>query len=134
MYRHLLTQKGCLDETTLLVEGTTPRFVQAMQQIFFIGPVYVHMMQLAKLIGHCWTCSGDEGFRTKECIRARPHSTPSFGGHDTHRLSKEHRHVIFLQYQEKEEANPICLQGSLLHCLTVRAHTALFSARLAFQS
>jgi len=23
--------------------GTTPRFVQAMQQIFFMGPVYMHM-------------------------------------------------------------------------------------------
>lgn len=32
----------------------------------------------------------------------------------------------------KKEASPICLQGSLLHCLTACAHTALFSARLAF--
>lgn len=35
---------------------------------------------------------------------------------------------------EKKSVNPICLQGSQLHCLTARAHTALFSARLAFQS
>lgn len=35
---------------------------------------------------------------------------------------------------EKKEARPICLQVSPLHCLTVLAITALFSARLAFQS
>ena len=42
-------QKGCLDETTLLFEGTTPRFVQAMQQIFFLWDhAYAGLIPLAQ--------------------------------------------------------------------------------------
>lgn len=52
---------------------------------------------------------------------------PCIPAHDCwHSPSNRHMNVF------KKEASPICLQGSLLHCLTACAHTALFSARLAF--
>ena len=40
-------------------------FVQAMQQIFFIGPVYVHMMQLAKLTAIAGPVVAMRGFEPK---------------------------------------------------------------------
>lgn len=38
-----ITQNGLPQRDNPVTEGTTLRFVQAMQQIFFMGPVYVHM-------------------------------------------------------------------------------------------
>ena len=49
-------QKGCLDETTLLFEGTTPRFVQAMQQIFLLDQLHACGARWPSFMVSSWTC------------------------------------------------------------------------------